>query len=164
MLGCNIWREEQSLHSKLHIKESYNQLLWCHKSHSPLIWCHRDGLRLLTFHLWLLKKGGKCGYVKTHAILNVALTELNKMQRYVFVWPQKCDPSSVLTAEMWLPLRALANQWVRARSNECCLLQLRISSNILSYNKGTKGSAMTLPQVRGSTWPREQPGKLWLSV
>lgn len=54
---------------------------------------------------------------------------------------------------MWLLLHAFRKQWARARSNEY-LLQLRMSSDVLINNKWTKGSAMTLPQVRGSTWQR----------
>lgn len=65
---------------------------------------------------------------------------------------------------MWLLLSAFRNQWVRARSSDY-LLQLRISSNVLINNKGTKGSAMTLPQVRGmAALPKEQSGRLWLMV
>lgn len=106
-------------------------------------------------------KRGKHGFVKTHAISNVALAELNGMQWYLFIWQQKCDPSWVLMTELWLLLYAFKNQWVRARSNEH-LLQLRISSKVLINNKGTKGLAVTLPQVRGSTWPKE--GATWEAV
>lgn len=88
------------------------------------------------------------------------------MHWYLFIWPQKCDPSSVLTAWMWLLLCAVGNQWARARSNEY-LLQLKISSDNLINSKGTKGWAVTLPQVRVSTWlcyPRSSLGRLWLVV